>query len=511
MEWGTTKGLAVRLADETDDIRARAAQQRQAQALQEHKAAMFADDMAYTNVMNSHDNPLVKQEALNTVTEMGRFMQANPGWETNPMARAHYNSLKMKLKSGPDFTRGALSDKAYADWQKDMATNPDKLDAQDWNDTSAAWGNYLKYGNQAGQEAATKYGKQAFQYLAPTPFNGQAVVMDTASKMQQQSRQLTNKDYKGQIGLGATYSGVDEARTYNQAQGLLKDNKTARGFSKEWANVPDTEKQIYGNDISKWLSKRIQGETGSKMDTGAYPQPKKGDGNEDDKIVFHYLEDVYKQPNGATPHINSLLPLAYDGLTGKYSYKPSAANGIKVLTSDGKTESLKKLPGMVPSQDYESAATGQYKTFNGVKYGEIRLKVPVNQAMTKGPDRLFEDSSHWFEGFDANEENDLKEIEGMNGIANLGKDVNGKPNGYAYITTWEPLVISDATIQEYNNKAGGVSAANKEKEATKKIINVSEKHNDLLKSGYTPVRGSDGGIYYQKDGKTYDAQLNFIQ
>ena len=511
MEYGTTKGLAVRLSDETDDIRMRAAQQRQAQALQEHKAAMFADDMAYTNVMNSHDNPLVKQEALNTVTEMGKFMQANPGWETSPMARAHYNGLKMKLKSGPDFTRGALSDKPYADWQKDMATNPDKLDAQDWQDTSDAWGNYLKYGNQGGQEAATKYGKQAFQYLAPTPFNGQAVVMDTASKMQQQSRQLTNKDYKGQIGLGATYSGVDEARTYNQAQGLLKDNKTARGFSKEWANVPDTEKQIYGNDISKWLSKRIQGETGSKMDTGAYPQPRKGDGDgADDKIVFHYLEDVYKQPNGATPHINSLLPLAYDGLTGKYSYKPSAIDGIKILTPN--SDSLRKLPGIIPSEDYESAATGQYKTFNGVKYGEIRLKVPLNEAMTKGPDKLFENNQVWGGfGFNDLEADDYKEIEGMNGIANVGKDKDGKPNGYAYVTTWEPLVITDATIGEYNKNAGGVSAANKEKVATKQIINAQQKHSTLIQSGYKPVRGSDGNVYYQKSGKTYDAQLNFIQ
>ena len=83
------------------------------------------------------------------------------------------NELKRSLKDNPTLLRGLASDSAYKSYLQDLAEvakNPQQHDTQAYNDLQGQWQNYLKYGNQAGEEAAKLQGKQAFVYQKPRDF-----------------------------------------------------------------------------------------------------------------------------------------------------------------------------------------------------------------------------------------------------------------------------------------------------------------------------------------------------
>lgn len=143
---------------------------RQAKLMAEKKAAMFADDFEYNNAMNQHDNPLVKQFAQAKIKEIGAFVNQNPDWETNVSKRAQYKQLIHDLKDNPDLNRGMLSDANYSQFQKDLAEkskNPELFDSGAYNEIHNQWKNYVKYGNQYGEEAAKTQGRTAFVYQQP--------------------------------------------------------------------------------------------------------------------------------------------------------------------------------------------------------------------------------------------------------------------------------------------------------------------------------------------------------
>ena len=259
LEWGLRKGLSVVLPDESENMWKAAAYKSAMKDKAEAKAKMFADDFSYTNAINSFDNPKIKEFARNQIMKVGQFINNNPGWETNPLLRGQYQTMIHELKDNPDLMRGLTSDAAYKRWQEDMASNKEGLDPEDFNETSDQWQNYLQYGNQMGKEAAEKFGKQEFKYVAPMPFNGEAVVVDSASHLEKIERALTKQDYKGAIGLGATASDVSFVRSYETAKGLLTNSKNARGFAKEWAKMSDNNKKaLYNNDMTTWVAQRIK-------------------------------------------------------------------------------------------------------------------------------------------------------------------------------------------------------------------------------------------------------------
>lgn len=165
-EFGERSGFAVRLTDETYNIRMRGAQQRQAQALQEHKVAMLADDMKFNTPMNAYDRALAQKEGQDGASKLGNFVASNPGWETNVQARAMYNQLKDSITKGDNYTIGVLSDKAYKDWQTDLAEkqkNPDLFDEDSHREIAKQWDDYQRTGMYNGI-------RQPFQYVAPKDF-----------------------------------------------------------------------------------------------------------------------------------------------------------------------------------------------------------------------------------------------------------------------------------------------------------------------------------------------------
>lgn len=172
LEYGLRKGLAqdALYSQQVDNLHYNEQMNRQAQLMAEKKAAMLADDFDYTNAMNQHDNPLVKQFVQGKIKEIGAFINQNPDWQTNVGKRAQYKQLIRELKDNPDLNRGMLSDANYSQFQKDLAEkskHPELFDAGAYNEVKKQWNNYIKYGNQFGEEAAKTQGKTAFVYQQP--------------------------------------------------------------------------------------------------------------------------------------------------------------------------------------------------------------------------------------------------------------------------------------------------------------------------------------------------------
>lgn len=174
-EFGEIQGLAVPLQfdQKINDLRYRQQQMDRAKAMSEAKAALFADDLNYQNAVNSHDNPLIKAESQNTIKQIGKFVRENPDLSTNVDKRIQLNELKRTLKDSPTLHRALASDAAYKTYVKDMAEvakNPQQHDTEAYKNIRNEWENYLKYGNQGGEQAAREQGKQAFLYNKPRDF-----------------------------------------------------------------------------------------------------------------------------------------------------------------------------------------------------------------------------------------------------------------------------------------------------------------------------------------------------
>lgn len=172
LSFGLRSGLGqdLQYEQQINDARYNEQVNKQAQMMAEKKAALFADDFDYNNAMNQQDNPLVKQFAQGKIKEIGAFVNANPDWETNVGKRAQYKQLVRELKDNPDLNRGLMSDANYQAFQKDLAEkskNPELFDAGAYTEIKNQWDNYLKYGNQYGEEAFAAEGKKPFQYSQP--------------------------------------------------------------------------------------------------------------------------------------------------------------------------------------------------------------------------------------------------------------------------------------------------------------------------------------------------------
>lgn len=171
LEFGTRKGLSQTL--DWDRVmqmdRYNNQIKQQSKLMAEQKAKMFADDFSYTNAMNAHDNPKVKEFAIGKLMEIGSYLRENPDWETNPFKRAMYNAKVHDLKDNPDLNRGLLSDANFKRMQEYMANpkNSDMVNDSEFKKNLGQWDNYLKYGNQFGEADAAKNGKKAFMFSAP--------------------------------------------------------------------------------------------------------------------------------------------------------------------------------------------------------------------------------------------------------------------------------------------------------------------------------------------------------
>lgn len=188
-EIGLIKGLAVNtgLDQAINDLYRADEMNRRAQAIAEAKTKMFADDMEFNNAMNPHDNPIIKEYAKKTISEIGRFVNENPDWATNVNKRMWINAKKRELKDNPELMRGVASDNAFKQLNNDLAElakNPEFKDTEAYDNLLMQRDNYLRFGNQDGEEALKAEGKKAFTYQKPRDFvNFTQTMLDSGSKI----------------------------------------------------------------------------------------------------------------------------------------------------------------------------------------------------------------------------------------------------------------------------------------------------------------------------------------
>lgn len=174
-EYGLGQGLAFNIdynsrinqlhRNEELDLRARNAA--------EAKASLMAQDAEFTNAMNAHDNPLIKEQARATLKKMGEYRRDNADLNYNPDKLIQFNLMKRELNDNPNLIRGLSSDNNYKEYVKDLqevSKNPLQHDTGAYDEIQNQWSNYLQYGNQNGLEAFQKEGKKAFLYSKPKDF-----------------------------------------------------------------------------------------------------------------------------------------------------------------------------------------------------------------------------------------------------------------------------------------------------------------------------------------------------
>jgi len=174
-EYGTNLGLAVDLQydQRINDLRYQEEAMRRAEAMGAAKSKLFSDDLEFQTAANSFDNPIIKNKAKETIAKIGAFVRENPDWETNVNKRSQLNLLKRELKDNPDLIRGVASDNNYKQYVADLqevAKNPNQHDSDAYNAIGEQWNNYLKFGNQNGEEAAKTEGPKAFLYSKPKDY-----------------------------------------------------------------------------------------------------------------------------------------------------------------------------------------------------------------------------------------------------------------------------------------------------------------------------------------------------
>lgn len=175
LQFGLVQGLSERFPEShrVEDLRYQQQQDKAANIAAANKAKMFADDFQYNNAMNTFDNPRVKAFSQAKIKEIGQFVNQNPDWETNMQKRQTYSQMIHDLKDNPELNRGLASDEANKSYLKDLAEKnktPETFNKKGYDRVALEKANYLKYGNQDGEEAASKEGFKAFTYTQPQDY-----------------------------------------------------------------------------------------------------------------------------------------------------------------------------------------------------------------------------------------------------------------------------------------------------------------------------------------------------
>jgi hypothetical protein len=288
MEYGTATGLAQDFGynQRINDQRFYDQQMKRAQAENEASLKAFEDDTDYMNAANSFDHNLIKANADKTIREMGEIIRNNPDYKYNPDVRRALKEKKVYLKSNPDVIRGMASDENFRRLNDDLAKvakNPNMYDAGAYQELLAKKQNYIQYGHQDGQEAAKKFGAQAFVYDKPedfVPLNEEA--LKTAS-------QIKARKYKEQ-GNGGWEELVDENSLHPAAQDFYnrhkrqiqvtynpKDDMEGIAYAKELIRPGIDLKRKFGephyNDalaVAKWKAKHDEAKSNGKYDLDPY-------------------------------------------------------------------------------------------------------------------------------------------------------------------------------------------------------------------------------------------------
>ncbi len=298
MEVGIIKGLAQDLDynNRIADLRYQKQQSDRATALNEAKAKLYADDLEFMNAANSYDNPRIKEFMKKQVGIIGKYASENPDWEGNVQKRTQMNLLKRDLKDNPELQRGMASDAAFKQLNADLAEvakNPEQHDIGAYDNLMAQRDNYLKFGNQDGEDAARVHGTQAFVYRKPENF------IDLGKK----GVELGNRFKGNAMDIQYLKNGRDGAYQTVPKKELL-DN-AAKQYYAEHKRQFDVQYAQSGKDPIQAARELIQSGIESKFDIGQ----KNTFGEQ--AALAKYKHDLDNVPQGKSPYEITILKPGY--------------------------------------------------------------------------------------------------------------------------------------------------------------------------------------------------------
>jgi hypothetical protein len=180
---------------------------------------------------------------------------------------------------------------------------------------------------------------------------------------------------------------------------------------------------------------------------------------------------------------------------------------IQTLDANGTPSfiNLSSLAGTNVKIDPKSVGNG-INGSNNEPYATVRMVVPVTDEMVHGKTPILKDNSHWFEGWDASEPNDVANDPAYAGIVELEKDADGNPTGNVVIRAAVPLYATESTVRAYDVAASGQAVANKAEGLGLAEMTTQNQEAALQSMGLTVGTLADGRIVGQAaDGKIYDA------
>lgn len=508
LEFGVRRGLAVR-ADwnqEIADQRYAYMLKKQAENEAEAKAKMFADDMQFQNAVNSHDNPIIKDFAKNKIYEIGKFIRNNPDWQKDVTKRQQYNLMIRELKDNPELIRGMQSDKSKAEWDQWRVKNPEIANSPEGAALNQQWDNYLKHGNQFGEEVAKTKGKMPFTFTPPEVFDDEKYLSEIYSKLQTQERRLTSKEYGSSVGLGATVADVGMDRARQTAMGILNDPKVSYKYYSIWKNkLNDQERSFFGNNIIDWIATRGKNYTKKDINAGAFPEWASGGGSGKNGSYSQYTIDVLQAPRGEVRHspfaASALSPLVKDQSGNKVLNSASPLR-VRTVGKDGNQE-WKVFKGFggkaIPA--YE---TGNYMVGpDGVPYMEVvgNLVVKDNPELFNEQYGIFK-SNAWFDFTQDKEDYDV--LENASDVAAMQTDQDGNKTGQASVKFWTPANTSQANRLAYDSEAGGQKFG-----IGSRVDRMSTERNSRLESYINSL--PEGAEVKSESGKTYIKRGNKLE
>jgi len=352
MDVGLARGLAQSFQYDQRINDQRFYDQQMNRAKEEHLANLkaFEDDTDYMNAANSFDHNLIKGEADKVIREMGQIIRENPDYKYNPDVRRVLNEKKKYLKSNQHVIRGMASDEAFKNLNKDLsevAKNPAMHDSGAYQNLITQRNNYLKYGNQDGEEAAKKFGAQAFVYTKPqdfVPLNEEA--LKTAAL-------IKSRKYK-QTGNGGYEELIDENSLTPAAMDFYNRHKRQIQVTYN----PKTEQE--GLEYAKNLIR-----------PGIDLKRKFGEPHYNDALATKKWEYAMAQKEGNKPidayheavMTKKFNQLPTDAVTAMLGTSPEA----KIYNSDGGFMGTSKGQKFIPSGSFGQANTVERKS-NG-KWG----------------------------------------------------------------------------------------------------------------------------------------------
>lgn len=424
-----TNGLAQQfdVNSAINDLRYNAQMKKQANALAEQQAKLFADDFAYNNAMNSFDNPRVKALAQLQTKRIGRFVNENPDWRTNVEKRAMYSNMIHDLKDNPDLNRGLISDKNIQDFQKDLAEKikrPDLYDAEAYDNIKKQVDNYNRFGNQfanSKEDVEKLGGIKPFSYEAPRDFVDLTKEgLDYGNKFNDFKVETDKK------GLPGNYKEVPKEESLNASTfDFYKRNE--RQLNKE-ANRVGVDPIQYAKQLIKAgiKGKYDHGDIGVAFSMQKYREEKNGA-----KVPIEgvWSKDVVRTDKSV---VNG------DVLKDAFGSKPPL-----VIQSDDGKQGL-DLTGNEVNYTGFSTYLGDDKK-RGIKHFAVTTKITKAEAEKRG---LIQDASGLGTGDEITPEW-RKKAKLVNETNKNGDDVE-----YVSITDLVPFNINTSTAQQiYDNKA----------------------------------------------------------